>query len=110
LLDPCDWTCINPPDFQYGNGGVAAIQNGEASMDFDSRLFEGGFLNKYAQSAFEEDFNVFSQNLFCGSETFWGVVDSFPRIRKKATLIIGFYNQLDPRFTESYFRSLARVR
>ena len=109
LLDPCDWSCLNPSDFQYGEGGVVAILNGEASMKFNNDLFKQGFLNKYGQSAFEEDFNVFSQNLFSGGEEFWNAVDSFPRIRKKTTLLIGFYHQIDPRFTEDYFRSLSRI-
>jgi len=106
-LDKKAWETINPPDFTYGEGGVEAIKHGEASLDFDYSLLEIGFLNKYSQSALEEDINVFAQNLFNGGEQFWFIVDTFPKIREKATLTINFYHQINPQFTEEYFRTLA---
>lgn len=104
------WEKINPPGFFYGKGGVDAIRKGEASLDFDYSLLKIGFLNKYAQSGFEEDINVFAQNIFSGGEQFWFIVDTFDRIRAKATLTIEFYRLIDPQFTEEYFRSLAYSR
>ncbi len=101
------WSGTNSPDFEYGKGGVEAIKKGEASLDYDYSLLSLGFLNKYSQSAFEEDVNVFAQNLFCGGEQFWFIVDTFDKIREKATLIIDFYHLIDPQFTEEYFRALA---
>jgi len=106
-IDKKSWETINPLAFSYGEGGVEAIKRGEASMDYDYTLLEVGFLNKYSQSAFEEDVNVFSQNLFSGGEQFWFIVDTFDRIRDKVQLTIGFYHEIDPQFTEEYFRSLA---
>ncbi|MBN1198294.1 MAG: hypothetical protein JXA23_03005 [Bacteroidales bacterium] len=106
-LDKKAWESINPPDFFYGKGGVEAIKKGEASLDYDYSLLEIGFLNKYSQSDFEEDVNVVAQNLFCGGEQFWFIVDTFGKIREKTTLAIHFYHQIDPQFTEEYFRTLA---
>lgn len=109
-IDRKSWESINPPDFSYGKGGVEAIKKGEASLDFNYDLLEVGFLNLYSQSAFEEDMNVIAQNLFSGGEQFWFIVDTFEKIRMKALLTIDFYHQIDPQFTEEYFRSLAYGR
>ena len=106
-FDKRGWADINPPGFAYGRGGVDAIRHGEASLDYDYDLLELGFLNKYSQSAMEEDINVFAQHLFSGGEQFWYIVDTFERIREKVILIINFYYQIDPQFTEEYFRALA---
>jgi hypothetical protein len=105
-FDKEGWERANPPSFVYGKGGVNAILNGEASMKLDPSLFERGFLTKYSQASLEEDVNVFAQNLFTAGAGFWSAVDGNPRIRLKADLLIGFYNHLDPRFTEQYFRDI----
>jgi len=104
FLDNRIWENANPPSFYYGNGGVNAIRNGEASLNFDPSLFERGFLTRYSESAIEEDINVFAQNLFTGGTSFWTIVDQNPRIRTKANLLISFYHHIDPVFTEDYFR------
>jgi len=107
FLDVDRWADINPSRFIYGNGGVMAILNGEASVALDPDLFELGFLTKYSESAIEEDINVFAQNLFTGGSEFWAAVDSYKKIRKKATLLIDFYHQINPALTESYFRKVS---
>jgi len=107
LLDEEVWEAINSSHFIYGNGGVIAILNGEASVALDTKLFALGFLTKYSESAIEEDINVFAQNLFNGGHEFWEAVDAHKKIRKKATLLIDFYNHIDPAFTESYFRKIS---
>lgn len=101
------WNSINPARFIYGNGGISAILNGEASVSLDPKLFEYGFLTKYSESAIEEDINVFAQNLFTGGNEFWLAVDTHAKIKKKARLLIDFYHQIDPIFTESYFRKIS---
>jgi hypothetical protein len=100
------WESANPSSFSYGSGGVDAMLNGEASMDFDPELFDRGFLSKYSQASLEEDINVCAQNLFSGSPEFWDIVDNNDRIRKKTMLLIAFYHSIDPVFTEEYFRKI----
>ena len=100
------WQAINSPSFVYGNGGVEAILNGESSMRFDPELFERGFLTRYSQASPEEDINVFAQNLFTGGISFWNIVDENIRIRKKANMLIRFYQSIDPTLTEEYFRDI----
>jgi len=106
-FDEEGWLKANPSGFRYGEGGVQAIKNGEASMEYDLDLHPSGFLNKYSLSAREEDFNVFAQNLFSGGLPFWNIVDTYPSIREKTSLMIRFYHRIDPVFTEEYFRALA---
>jgi hypothetical protein len=98
------WELINEPFFVYGSGGVYAIRTGDASLALDPSLFGSGFLTRYSQASAEEDFNVFSQHLFNSDPEFWGIIDNYPRLRRKAHLIIGFYQRIDPRFNETYFR------
>jgi len=100
------WEAANYPAFIYGNGGVDAIMNGEASMELDPEYYDKGLLTKYSQASVEEDINVFAQNLFTGGQEFWEVVDNNIRIRRKAQLLISFYKKIDPRLNEDYFRRL----
>lgn len=100
------WLSLNPPAFHYGNGGAEAISTGQASMDLDPVLIEQGFLSQYSTASLEEDVNVFAQFLFTGGREFWRLVDLNDDIREKARVLISFYHQVNPVFTESYFRSL----
>jgi hypothetical protein len=103
-----EWKASNPSWFTYGNGGVDAIMNGEASLELDPDYFSLGFLTCYSRASLEEDMNVFAQYLFTGGPAFWEVVDQHSRIRKKARLLITFYQKIDPLFDEYYFRHLTR--
>ncbi|MEI7500169.1 MAG: hypothetical protein WCK84_06935 [Bacteroidota bacterium] len=105
-LDTEIWEAANSPAFIYGNGGVDAIMNGEASMELDPEYYDKGLLTKYSQASVEEDINVFAQNLFAGSQDFWEIVEDNIRIQRKAYLLIAFYQKIDPRFNEEYFRQL----
>jgi hypothetical protein len=98
------WKRINPEGFRYGKGGLQAIMTGNAEMSFDPELNERGFLTRYSEASLEEDFNVYCQNIFNGGQSFWKLVDQFPKIKAKTALIIRFYQHIDPVFTESYFR------
>lgn len=106
LLDLEKWSSFNPEGFVYGEGGLDAIRNGTASMETDPGYFPIGFINRYAMTEIEQDINVAAQNLFCGGPEFWRIVDENERIRGKVMLLIGFYQALDPVFTESYFRTI----
>jgi hypothetical protein len=107
-FDRNGWMKINPEGFRYGNGGTAAIINGEASLAFDYLLNEQGFLTRYSQSSLEEDANVFAQHLFDDNWEFWSIVEVNEKVRQKATLLINFYHSIDPEFTEEYFRNFYR--
>ncbi|HPS51343.1 MAG: hypothetical protein PHP04_08195 [Bacteroidales bacterium] len=103
------WEAVNEPTFTYGNGGVYAIRTGEASLALNPELYPSGFLTQYSQASVEEDINVFAQNLFSGEKSFWEIVERNPKIRRKAQLLIAFYQKIDSRFTESYFRRISHA-
>ena len=104
-FDRTKWLSLNPSSFHYGNGGAEAIRNGQASMELDPEFIAQGFLSRYSTASLEEDINVFAQNLFTGGSEFWRLVDLNDSIREKTRILINFYHQLNPVFTESYFRS-----
>jgi len=66
-----------------------------------------GLLTQYAGSGIENDINTIAQNLFRPDPRFWRYVKKYPRIRIKTKLLISFYHQYDPQFTEAYFRKFA---
>lgn len=107
-LDEAGWKNANFPGFDYNDpeNGVGAIRNNQSSQDLDTALCAKGFLTQYSMSGMENDLNTFAQNLFSPSKGFWELVDTYPRINKKAKLLIEFYYKIDPLFTEDYFRKL----
>ncbi len=108
FIDEDDWKKSNIPGFDYNDpeNGVGAIRNNQSSQDLDTSLCKKGFLTQYSLSGMENDINTFAQNIFSPSTGFWEIVDQYPRIKKKITLLISFYNKIDPLFTDMYFRNL----
>lgn len=111
-LDTTEWKMANHPDFNYNDpeNGVGAIRNKQSSQLLDSTLCEKGLLTQYGSSSIENDVNTFAQNLFLPEQDFWKMVAQYPAIRKKTTLLIGFYNRINPIFTEEYFKKLQRKK
>jgi hypothetical protein len=103
-FDETAWKAANPPKFSYGTGGVDAIKNGESSEAQGKEFYKEGFVNRYARSSLEEDFNEIAQNLFLAGSGFWDAVDTYPALHKKVDLAVKFYHSLDERFTEEGFR------
>ncbi len=107
-LDARSWLAANAPGFDYNDpeNGVGAIRNNASSQELDSNFCKKGFLTQYSQSSLENDLNTFAQNLFSPSDGFWKLVDRYPKVRKKMKLLVQFYQQMDPVFTEEYFRKI----
>ena len=108
LLDTNKWKNANDPAFSYNDpeNGVGAIRNNQSSQALDTIFSKKGMLTQYATSSIENDVNTFAQNLFCPEKNFWLFVYRYSSIRKKATILISFYNKINPEFTEQYFRKL----
>jgi hypothetical protein len=108
FLDTNEWKGANVMGFIYNDpeNGVGAIRNNQSSQDLDTLLCQKGVLTQYGGSSIENDVNTFAQNLFCPEKNFWTYVDRFPRIKKKANLLIGFYGQISSTYTEAYFRKM----
>jgi hypothetical protein len=107
LFDEPAWKNCNPPGFDYTDpeNGVGAIRNNRSSQEIDTALCRLGFLTQYAMSGLENDINTIAQNLFKPADQFWETVDLYPSLTAKTRLLILFYQQLDPVFTETYFRN-----
>ena len=91
----------------YDLGGVNALKQGKDSQTIDSSFNINGFLYQYATSVIENDFDSFAENLFSPAAGFWEAVEKYPLLKKKADIIIGFYNHLNKIFTKQYFLSFS---
>lgn len=109
-FDTTAWKAANLSPFNYNDpeDGVGAIRNNASSQELDTLICKRGMLTQYALSSIENDVNTFAQNMFCPSPGFWKIVDTFPRIRKKTSLLIAFYGKINALFTEQYFRLMAK--
>lgn len=101
-----DW--INASKIQHGNSGVTALQNGETDENFEHRYHEYGFLNQYAMSSIENDFNSFAKNIFAADRSFWTSINRYQLLKQKKMLIIQFYTKLDEHFNEQFFKKISR--
>jgi hypothetical protein len=97
------WESVNNDDFVYGNGGVQAIYEDQASLIFEEIYHEQGFLHQYAMSDVENDFNSIAENLFCPHPQFWEIYESYPQIRLKTELTIKLYHSINEEFNKDYF-------
>lgn len=108
-FDKNAWKEFNSPNFKYGTGGVNALKNNQNSEKLDSEINELGLLNQYAMSDIENDFNSFAKNIFHPKNHFEEVIKKHTGLTGKRTLIIAFYNSIDPFFTEEFFNDLMKT-
>jgi hypothetical protein len=110
-LDQKEWAAINGKDFHYGAvNGYEAIKAGKDSELFDKKILEFGFLNEYAMSTLENDFNSFAKNLFFAEGDFWKIVESNSRLIMKLKLILDLYKTVDSNFTKEYFKNFGAIK
>ena len=107
-FDSAAWHAANREGFRYRSSGMESLKDGSADTKYGHRFHIDGFLNQYATSSMEEDFNPYAEALFMGDRRFWEIVDRFPRVEQKADVILAFYGALDPGYTEEHFRGLAQ--
>ncbi|VTR96644.1 hypothetical protein [Tuwongella immobilis] len=105
-FDAAAWEAVNPARFSYQGNGVDAVKNRKAGTQVLAQYNAQGFLSQYSQSNRENDFNAFAGMLFLGDTAGWKACDEYPSLRIKRQLAIAFYQQIDPMFTESFFRNL----
>lgn len=100
------WKSANAEGFEYGSGGMLALKTGKSSESFQNQHNELGFLNQYAQSSIENDFNSFAKNLFYPTKDFWKLTEEWPGLKAKLELIVAFYGKIDEQFDLEFFRGL----
>lgn len=91
----------------YGNGGVEALKTGSSSELFQKEIHRKGFLNQYAMSSVENDFNAFAKNIFKAKNSFWSITQAHEGLKNKLQLIINFYHNLNKQFTQGYFHKIS---
>ncbi len=103
LLNP--WFDQNPEGFEY----LYKLKRSEMLETYNSSSLIGteidnekGFLNTYAQTNFENDFNEYSAMIFTYPEKFKKIMSQYPRVRGKFQVWLEFYQKIDPIFTEEY--------
>jgi hypothetical protein len=106
-FDETSFKAANAEGFQYGSGGIDALINGESSQHFEAALNENGILCQYGGASVEEDFNTFTENLFLASPGFRELLTKYPRLDRKARIIVRFYKTLEPTFTWKYFEKIS---
>lgn len=92
-----------------GGSSAAAVKAGLYSTGYDSVLCEKGYLSPYSLSNWENDFNMYAENIFAGGKVFWQLVEKYPAVKKKTELITGYYHSLNGVFTYNYFRLLGEM-
>lgn len=105
-LNQYEWECLLPEGTNWQAG--QNFNPDPINLEIDPHWLSNGFLNAWAASSLENDFNAISARLFTGEKEFWSFVNEYPILRKKVLLSLQFYHSLDKKFTESYFRSLVR--
>lgn len=101
-----EWKKLSPE--LLSTSSAAAMKAGYYSTDYAPELLEKGYLSKYSLSNWENDFNMYAEEIFCGGKIFWQLTDKYPKLLQKTKLIIRFYQEkIWSGFDEVYFRALA---
>ncbi len=100
-----DWKQLSPS--LRNSSSAASVKAGLFSTSFDSVLCEKGYLSPYSLSNWENDFNMYAENLFAGGADFWKIVDKYPSVKAKLNLVLALYKKVWGGFSENYFRFLA---
>ena len=98
------WKKISPELLNCNS--TTAIKDGYFSLEQNAYLLNKGYLSAYSLSNWENDFNMYAENIFSGDPHFWELVDYYPLIKVKTKLVLDFYQHIHPVFTENYFRLL----
>ncbi len=102
FLNP--WFGQNPKGFKYRRE-TYEDRNKEVegtSLKGTDADYEKGFMNTYAQTTFENDFNEYARMIFTHPKKFKKIMAQYPRVRGKFLVWLEFYRKIDPIFTEAY--------
>lgn len=91
------------PGIRNGNS-ASAVKAGFSSVNTDSVLLTKGYLSPYSLSNWENDFNMYAENLFTAGRAFWQMADKNPIVTAKLKLVVQFYHSVWSGYTWDYFR------
>lgn len=108
------WQKLNPQGFQYQGSSIAAIKaskNNETNTDQINDLsLKRGFVNLYAQSNLENDFNEIAERLFITGNNLSELGSKYSNFNKKIDMFIELYQSVDPMFNREYFETIAHKK
>jgi hypothetical protein len=90
-----EWAAINEQDFVYAENAVEIVEQ-EGLEDPAPEYLEQGFLNRYATTSLENDFNEFVSWLFVQPEELCRLRIEYEKIEQKSDLAMQFYASVDP--------------
>ncbi|MGH8544727.1 MAG: hypothetical protein ACREX3_14095 [Gammaproteobacteria bacterium] len=90
------WEAANQPYWRYEGSGFEMLGRRDVH-DRNSKLWEDGFLEKYAQTSLENDFNTFVEWLFTRTERLGVLAATYERINRKCNLAIEFLQSVHSR-------------
>jgi len=100
------WRELLPEGFQYSE--TPFFDPDSIDLRADPKWMAKGFINAWAASSLENDFNSLASRLLGSDKDFWLYIESYPVLMKKMLLCLSFYRSLDSVFTETYFRNLRK--
>jgi hypothetical protein len=103
------WSAVNPPGFAYETDSdpdvVRAAGHRPDAGETSDAVHEMGFLEKYAESALEEDWQTYAERAFNHPGDLIDFIKRFPRVKAKARIFIDHYESLDPAFNAYFDRT-----
>jgi hypothetical protein len=101
-----DWEAALPEDFtfppQNNQEMLKSLQNYPSAAEMPE-IYARGFVMGYGRSSEENDINTYAEFLLDKPDELASLAARYPAIAKKAALISGFYQSLDPGFKTPHF-------
>lgn len=96
-----DWKKINPDHFLYLKNDKEILKpiSDKRETIISESLYQQGFLNQYATTTLENDFNIYAEFLFGHPEKLKALAKKHRKIRQKLDLIKAYYLKLSTEFT-----------
>ena len=88
--------------------GTDAVASGETSTKIDEIYCKTGVLSQYSKASVEEDFNIFTENLFMNNPMLWEMAKKYPIIKQKINIVIKLYQSQNKNFTLAYFQNIEK--
>jgi hypothetical protein len=103
-FDINQWTDNNPKDFEYSFFTTKDLTKTfkSASAVGTEADYEKGFMDTYGQTSVENDVNEYAAMIFTYPQKFKKIMNQYPRVRGKFLVLLEFYHNIDPIFTEEY--------
>mgnify|MGYP001257096806 CR=1 FL=1 len=92
------WKNNNKLSYSSKRGGVDCLNNPGDGRDEHTRLFSVGFLTTYGACDYEDDINIYAEYIFLFPRRLEKIENKYPRVKKKAKIIRGFYCKINNKF------------